>query len=406
VKILPGEHKIVLAANYLGNKSGSQRSAIDMLKIFLQAGYYVAVLSYSKKIPVDKNLLPLLDWIIIPNNIQFPRRMEKGFWRKALKWIYYKGRGLSEINYKKKIRRLSPSLLVINSIGGDEIYTKYLQELFHDVKSMFVIRGSLSQIKNPNYDSPYTSRDVVAAMKYHSSIVFVSSSTQKEWLEYGGISKKTLYIPNSIDEKKVSLLLKQDKRQLKKELKLSRTNLSIVCVANLQYIKGQDIIVDYFDKIISILPDTIVYLLGGLKDKWGRDLLDEIERKQLNQKIVYIGQTDNAMDYIYAADLFILPTRGEAMPRVILEAMALKTPVVASDIDGIKELIEHEVDGLLFSPDAGDEMVKQLEYAGSNYDQMKIKAESAFNKYWQLFSNDHMSNRYENAIMELLSEMN
>ena len=108
MKILPGEHKIVLAANYFGNKSGSQRSAIDMLKIFLQAGYYVTVLSYSKKIPVDKNLLPLLDWIIIPNNLQFPRRMEKGFWRKALKWIYYKGRGLSEINYKKKIRRLSP----------------------------------------------------------------------------------------------------------------------------------------------------------------------------------------------------------------------------------------------------------------------------------------------------------
>ena len=75
---------------------------------------------------------------------------------------------------------------------------------------------------------------------------------------------------------------------------------------------------------------------------------NKIKDSSIYEDFIFYGHKNNALDYLNAADLIIHPSRGEALPRVILEAMALGGTIIASDIDGHKELIRHEKTGLLF----------------------------------------------------------
>ncbi|TCV93493.1 glycosyltransferase [Biostraticola tofi] len=64
--------------------------------------------------------------------------------------------------------------------------------------------------------------------------------------------------------------------------------------------------------------------------------------------VIFTGFKSNAMEYLAAFDAFILASSSEGLPRVVLEAMLLNTPVIGSNVIGTAELIHHEETGLLF----------------------------------------------------------
>ena len=72
-----------------------------------------------------------------------------------------------------------------------------------------------------------------------------------------------------------------------------------------------------------------------------------------------VGQ-DAIREYYARADLFALPSFAEGLPVVLIEAMAMGLPVVASHITGIPELVEEGVSGLLPTPGRGDELTDAL----------------------------------------------
>jgi glycosyltransferase involved in cell wall biosynthesis len=64
-----------------------------------------------------------------------------------------------------------------------------------------------------------------------------------------------------------------------------------------------------------------------------------------------VGHEDDVRSRLAASDLFVLPSRSEAFPNAVLEAMAAGLPIVASGVGGIVELIENDRTGLLVPPD-------------------------------------------------------
>src|SRR5581483_6022496 len=65
----------------------------------------------------------------------------------------------------------------------------------------------------------------------------------------------------------------------------------------------------------------------------------------------FAGHCDDVARRLSAADLFVLPTRSDASPNAVVEAMAAGLPIVASDVGGIGELVDNERTGLLVPPD-------------------------------------------------------
>ena len=109
------------------------------------------------------------------------------------------------------------------------------------------------------------------------------------------------------------------------------------------------------------------------------------------------------MEFIYGADVLVLPSRAEAMPRVILEAMALGTPVIASDVDGVSELIENGKSGFLFSPTDTPSLVSAFHAWKNELNNIDCIIENAQQKYWDNFSRKQQIQRYQQAVSYMLA---
>lgn len=87
-----------------------------------------------------------------------------------------------------------------------------------------------------------------------------------------------------------------------------------------------------------------------------------IKKHNIEDKIKITGLVDNVQDYLAVSDVFVHPSYREGMPRVVLEAMCMELPVIATNIRGSKEIIEHGVDGLLYEAHDVNELTEKLEY--------------------------------------------
>jgi glycosyltransferase involved in cell wall biosynthesis len=109
--------------------------------------------------------------------------------------------------------------------------------------------------------------------------------------------------------------------------------------------KGFDILL----RSLSELPDVTAVIVG---DGSGRQrLIGLTESLGISDRVVFPGWSDRARDHLTTFDVFVLPSRGEALPLSILEAMFAGLPVVASNVGGIREAVVDGETGVLVPPD-------------------------------------------------------
>lgn len=92
-------------------------------------------------------------------------------------------------------------------------------------------------------------------------------------------------------------------------------------------------------------PGWRVVLVGDGKDE------AELKARAADlDGVVFTGRVDNVGDHLAAFDIFVFPSRHEGLGSTLLDAMQAGVPIVASDVDGIPEIIEHDVNGVLVPP--------------------------------------------------------
>lgn len=109
--------------------------------------------------------------------------------------------------------------------------------------------------------------------------------------------------------------------------------------------KGLDILIKSFKEIAEQYTDTALIIIGEGQER--QNLQKLIVELNLEKKVHMIGHIDNAPQYLKAFDLFLLTSRKEGLPYVILEAGKAELPIVASNIGGIPEIIMDHKTGLL-----------------------------------------------------------
>lgn len=133
----------------------------------------------------------------------------------------------------------------------------------------------------------------------------------------------------------------------------------ILCeVAFLSYRKGQIYILKALHKIKEIHPDIysklVLFLVGDGEDY--QKLKNYCELNGL-ENVIFTGYQDNYIDYIACSDIFILPSIGqEDMPLVVLSAMSLGKPIIATEVAGISEEIEDRKSGILLKVEKLDSL--------------------------------------------------
>lgn len=152
-------------------------------------------------------------------------------------------------------------------------------------------------------------------------------------------------IPNFVNG---SLFYREDKEEARRALGLDPDSRYIITVARLdEYQKGQSLLVQAVETLTDF-PDLKVLIAGSGPDE--QSLRKRIEDAGLEDKIILLGsiRDKNQLRHYYnASELFVLPSRYEGLPLVLLEAGACGLPAVAFNVMGVRGLIRSGENGLL-----------------------------------------------------------
>ena len=121
-------------------------------------------------------------------------------------------------------------------------------------------------------------------------------------------------------------------------------------VANLFPRKGLEYLVEATGNLKKIFPHIFLVIVGTGDGEYERQLSAQVENLGLTEQILFAGFQDHPEFFISQFDVFVLPSVLEGLGIVLLEAMALGKPIVASKVGGIPEIVQHEKTGLLVKP--------------------------------------------------------
>lgn len=386
--------KILLVSSYFGYKSGFNKAAGDILYSLLKTNNEIAVLTHYRKIPLPKKTAKTFITIKAPWRLDFPEIKSLRGIRNLGKWLIRSFQDVDRKSHIRKVIKFSPDTIIVNS------YSAYLLDNFNynKYKSVFISHGDVESSKTSLWPKENI-ENTLKLLENFQYLIFVSENSKREWLSFEKLKhKESFYIPNCSDEENARKIMTNSKAIVKAKLGFDPLKFNVVCVANIMKRKGQDLLINNFNKIIDKIPNIHLYLVGDAHSTFANKLKKEVEIKDLSKEITFCGLKKNAMEYIYASDLFILPSRAESLPLVILEAMILNTPILASNVSGIPEMITDSKEGYLFSINDIDDFLLKLEILHANTKKKESFVENANIKYWQMFSREKQLNNYKSLL--------
>jgi glycosyltransferase involved in cell wall biosynthesis len=122
----------------------------------------------------------------------------------------------------------------------------------------------------------------------------------------------------------------------------------------------------------------------------------------LYERVYFMGFKRNIEDYLCRLDLLIMPSLHEGLPYALLEAMYLRVPVVASEVGGLKEVIDDGQDGILLPPQDEEALSYAIERLYNNKELRDAIAHKAYNKICSEFMAMDMMEKYINVYHEVL----
>ena len=119
-------------------------------------------------------------------------------------------------------------------------------------------------------------------------------------------------------------------------------------------------------------------------------LENEVKIKGLSDRVKFVGFQSNVTPFFKQMDVFVLPSLNEVMPVTIIEAFALKTIVIASEVGGVPDLIKNKTTGVLFSSKNSHELQSSITWVYDNPKIVESIVETAFNSFLTTFTSDAM----------------
>jgi glycosyltransferase involved in cell wall biosynthesis len=146
-----------------------------------------------------------------------------------------------------------------------------------------------------------------------------------------------------------------DRDILRQQLGFSAQDVIIGTVANFRRNKNHVFLLKAFNEVAQRRPDVKLVLVGqgfpGDPENSEQEIARFIQSVGLSRSVRMLGYRSDVHDLLRMLDVFCLVSYKEGLPLSLIEAMASGLPVVGTDIEGIRAVVEPETNGLLASPD-------------------------------------------------------
>jgi glycosyltransferase involved in cell wall biosynthesis len=185
--------------------------------------------------------------------------------------------------------------------------------------------------------------------------VLVNARAVRDWLISEGYPPQTItVIPNGVDMSRFDT--PGDPKRLRAEFGLPPGARLVAVVSRLNRLKGIEQFLEAAARVAAALPDARFLVVGEPSPIWDRAYLDVLSglagRLGLGDRVVFTGRRSDVPALLASVDVSVMPSLNEALSNVLLESMAAGAAVVATDVGGTTEALEHESNGLLVPPDA------------------------------------------------------
>ena len=202
----------------------------------------------------------------------------------------------------------------------------------------------------------YTAADRLMTGWFVDRVVAVSSDIEKVLIGMYG-SNRVSCIHNGIDLEAVRVTTSRE--AFRRKWQIPEDAVVIGTVGRLVPVKGHAILLEATRILQASIGNVALVLVGD--GPLRKDLEANAKRLGLEKSVIFAGQQDQSYDFMNMMDVFVLPSLHEGIPMVVLEALALQRPVVATRVGGIPEVIEHGQTGFLAEPSDASSLARLLQ---------------------------------------------
>ena len=225
-------------------------------------------------------------------------------------------------------------------------------------------------------------------MKKINRFVVLSHSSAKVLIECGIPDEKITVIPQVLHFE-----LDNDEKNARHEIEPG----SVLFAGWMDSKKGLHIILQAMTEILRKVPDAKLYVLAvPVSFEYQKSILELVNFLRIQKNVEFIGKVPrrNFLTYLEKVNCIVIPEQWENMsPVLLVEAMALGKPVVASHIGGIPEFIEDGLSGFLAEPDNPIDFAEKVIRILTNRELALAMGKSAKQKAAVLFSKEAVSEK-------------
>jgi glycosyltransferase involved in cell wall biosynthesis len=312
---------------------------------------------------------------------------------------YYEIRAFFEIlNLLKKEK---PDIIHINSSKGTVLAA--LAGKMIKTKVIYTVHGSVFMASFPWLIRKFWLWIEKIFSRFKDKIITVSEFDRELWLKHKIVpSEKIVTIHNGLGPKDTKTSIQ--KLELLKILNLkSSTNYKIVgTIAHLYPEKGIEYLIEaakILNHELRITNYELIFIVIG--EGAERKKLEKLIRKyRLENNFFLLGEIKEASRYLETFDIFVLPSVKEGFPYTVLEALAAGTPIIASQIGGVSEIIENKKNGLLIPKEDPQVLAQKIFFLINNPEIAQRLTEKAKESI-KNFSLEKMIKKTENIYFQL-----
>jgi glycosyltransferase involved in cell wall biosynthesis len=184
------------------------------------------------------------------------------------------------------------------------------------------------------------------------AVICISKAVAENFATRRLTDLKLVTIHNGLDPAEMEVT--RDPRELRSELGVSPTSRLIGIVGNIKPWKGQALVIRAMERLRDEFPEVVCLLIGDTPDDethYRREIEALIDQRGLHNRILITGFRSDVANYVNLLEIQVhASVSPEPFGRVLLEAMALSKPLVASNAGGVPEIVIDGTTGLLFEP--------------------------------------------------------
>lgn len=234
-------------------------------------------------------------------------------------------------------------------------------------------------------------------------VIAISSPVQQHLIADFGVDEKNISLIHSgVDIERLKAVASEEKAALKKEIGIGQYRYIVGSAGRFSTVKGLEYLIRAIPHVIKEEQSIRFLFVGYGKDE---SRLREIARRLSLENIVFFYRPKRDIAcYLDAMDIFVAPSLQEGLGLSILEAQAKQIPVIASDVGGIPDIIDHRVTGLLVKPKDPSALAAAIVRLLREAQLREYLRQNAFHRVSQEFSLGQMVDKTEQLYQTLVEK--